>query len=85
MQNEALREKGDAVNELVGDLVSLVRGRSEEERLDLQAVDERAVYEGASDFFEREFGATVEIRPEEESESERAENAIPLRPAIHIE
>lgn len=85
MQNEELREKGDTVNELVSDLVSLVRGRSEDELADLRAVDERVVYEGASDFFEREFGASVEIRREEESESERASNAIPLRPAIHIE
>ncbi|MEM4780567.1 MAG: leucine--tRNA ligase [Halalkalicoccus sp.] len=85
MRDEDLRERGDAVNDLVGDLIDLVRGRSEEELADLRRVDERAVYEGASGFLEREFDAAIEVGSEDETDSERAGNAIPLRPAIHIE
>ena len=87
MQDEALRERGDAVNELVGELVEIVRGRSDEELDTLRAVEERAVYEDAADFFEREFDADVVVCAEEEADDPggRAGNAIPLRPAIHIE
>ncbi|MFC7224742.1 leucine--tRNA ligase [Halalkalicoccus sp. GCM10025322] len=87
MQDEALRERGDAVNDLVGELVEVVRGRSDEDLAQLLAVDEEGVYEHATGFFEREFDADVLVYPEEEADDpeDRAGNAIPLRPAVHIE
>lgn len=85
MQDEDLREKGDVVSDLVGDLIDLARGRSGEELVDLRKVEEKAVYKGAGDFFGREFDASVEVTREENANNERAKNAIPLRPAIHIE
>jgi leucyl-tRNA synthetase len=87
MQDEALRERGDAVNDLVQELVGAVRERSDEELERLREADERAVYEDAIDFFEREFDAEVHVYSEEEADDadERAGNAVPLRPAVHIE
>ncbi|WP_336342618.1 leucine--tRNA ligase [Halalkalicoccus ordinarius] len=87
MQDEQLRERGDAVNDLVGELVGVVRGRSDEELERLQEVDEQEVYEEAAGFFEREFDADVRVYAEEEADDavDRAGNAVPLRPAVHIE
>jgi leucyl-tRNA synthetase len=87
MEDERLRERGDAVNDLVGELVDVVRERSDEALAHLREVDERSVYESAAGFFEREFDADVVVYPEEEADEsvERAGNALPLRPAVHIE
>ena len=88
MQDDTLREKGDAVNDLVQDLVEFVRER-DEDRLDaLAAVDERAVYQDAIGFFEREFDATVEVYDagdEVIDPADKADQAVPYRPAIHLE
>jgi len=86
MQHEDLRERGNAVNELVTSLVDVVRGR-EGDREAMTAIDERATYERAAGFLAREFDAEVEVYPEEDAvdPADRAESAEPLRPAIHIE
>ncbi|MFC6719490.1 leucine--tRNA ligase [Natrialbaceae archaeon GCM10025810] len=88
MQNEELREKGDAVNDLVGDLVSFVRERDEETLEALAAVDEGAVYEDAADFLAREFDAGVVVYAEDADPvdpADKARHAQPFRPAIHLE
>ncbi|MFC4548894.1 leucine--tRNA ligase, partial [Halorussus sp. GCM10023401] len=88
MQHEGLRERGNEVNDLVQDLVSVVRERPDDEVEALTAVDERAVYEDARRFLEREFDAEVEIYEEGEEAydpAEKAGNAAPLRPAVHLE
>jgi leucyl-tRNA synthetase len=88
MEDPDLRERGDAVNDLVGDLVEFVRERSTAERERLRAVDEHAVYEGAADFLAREFDADVEVYREDGDPvdpADRAGSARPYRPAIHIE
>jgi leucyl-tRNA synthetase len=88
MQNEELREKGDAVNDLVQDLVADVRERPDDELDVLADVDELAVYEEARAFFEREFDATVELYREGEDAhdpADKARNAVPFRPAVHLE
>ena len=86
MTDPDLRERGEEVNELVTSLVDAVRGR-EDDREAMTTVDERATYERASEFLEREFDAAVEIYPEEDAvdPADRAGSAEPLRPAIHIE
>jgi leucyl-tRNA synthetase len=46
------------------------------------------VYERATGFLEREFDADVELYVEDEEAydpADRAGNAVPFRPAIHIE
>jgi len=88
MQDEQLRQKGDAVNDLVQELVEYVRERDEETLDGLAEVDELAVYDAARDFFEREFDATVELfdaGSDVEDPAGKASQAVPFRPAIHIE
>jgi leucyl-tRNA synthetase len=88
MQREALREQGDAVNQLVQELVEFARGRDEEELRTLTEVDEAAVYEHAQPFLEREFDATVLVEREDADPvdpADRAGDAEPFRPAIYVE
>jgi leucyl-tRNA synthetase len=88
MTDESLRERGDAVNDLAGDLVELAR-EQDAERLDqLAGVDELAVYADASEFLADEFDAEVEVYAEDADPPDpggRAGQAMPFRPAIHIE
>jgi len=55
----------------------------------MDAVDEVSTYETARAFLEREYDADVEIYAEDGEEivdpENRAEKAVPFRPAIHIE
>ncbi len=89
MSDPDLREKGNAVNDLVQDLVEFVRERDEETIDSLSAVDERAVYEEAAGFLAHEFDADVVVYGEDDEGIEdpegKASAAIPFRPAIHIE
>ncbi|MHC3436888.1 leucine--tRNA ligase [Natrialbaceae archaeon A-gly3] len=88
MQDEQLREKGDAVNQLVGDLVSFVRERNDDRLESLREVDELAVYEDAASFLEAEFDADVEVYAEDDDPvdpADKARHAKPFRPAIHLE
>ncbi|MFB6146413.1 MAG: leucine--tRNA ligase [Halobacteriaceae archaeon] len=85
MDDEALRDRGDAVNELVTDLVDDVRERDADALEILLDVDETAVYEGAASFLEREFDAAVEVIPEADADDDRAAEAVPLRPAIYLD
>jgi len=88
MSDERFREKGDAVNDLVRNLVGLVRERDDETLEALTEVDERGVYEDAAGFLEREFGATVEVFAADgdpEDPAGKADDAVPFRPAVHIE
>jgi len=89
MEDPDLRERGDAVNDLVGDLVELVRGRSDDELATLAQLDERTVYEDVVDFLAAEFDADVVVSGEDDPDLNdpqgRADAAVPFRPAIHIE
>ncbi|MFC4247137.1 leucine--tRNA ligase [Natribaculum luteum] len=88
MQDEQLREKGDAVNQLVGDLVSFVRERDEESLETLAEIDEMTVYEDAASFLADEFDADVEVYAEDGDPvdpADKARHAQPFRPAIHLE
>jgi len=89
MQDPDLRERGNEVNDLVGELADLTRGVADE-TLGAQAeLDEYVVYTGARAFLEREFDASVEVYVEDDPDitdpADRASGAVPLRPAIHIE
>ncbi|MFB6302751.1 MAG: leucine--tRNA ligase [Haloferacaceae archaeon] len=88
MSDPDLRERGDAVSDLVGDLIDLTRGLDDEAVDLLRDVDERAVYDHAVPFLEREFDADVAVYAEDEDPpdpADRAETAVPFRPAVHIE
>ena len=89
MQDPDLREQGDAVNDLVQDLVELVRGVEQETLAAMAEIDERSTYETAVEFLEREHNAEVTVYGEDDADivdpGEKASNAVPFRPAIHIE
>ncbi len=82
MEDPDLRERGEAVNALVGDLIETVRGLTEAELGAMAEIDERALYEEAAAFLESEFDATVEVVSEAKSDAEKAGQAAPVRPAI---
>jgi leucyl-tRNA synthetase len=89
MSDPDLRERGDAVNDLVQDLVAVVRERDDETLETLADLDEAAVYAEALDALEREHDATVELYREDDDDvvdpGGKAGQAIPFRPAVHIE
>jgi leucyl-tRNA synthetase len=88
MQRPELREKGNEVNQLVQDLVEVVRERDGETLAALTEVDERAVYENALRFLGEEFDATVEVYAEDAEPVDpagKAGKAVPFRPAVHLE
>ena len=89
MSDPDLRERGDAVNGLVQELVGFARGREDEELAALAELDEHAAYADATEFLAREFDAEVEVYTEDDAEivdpADKAEQAVPFRPAIHIE
>jgi leucyl-tRNA synthetase len=89
MQDPDLRERGNEVNQLVQDLVELVRSLDDEVLAAMDDVDEVSTYETAVDFLEREYDADVVVYAEDGEEIEdpenRASKAVPFRPAIHIE
>ncbi len=82
MKDPDLRERGEAVNDLVGDLIETVRGLDDAELEAMAEIEERDLYEEAAAFLESEFDATVEVVPEAESDAEKASQAAPFRPAI---
>lgn len=87
MKDEEMRKRGKEVTETTKQVTTLIH------RLPPQLVvqflkrdlDERAVFEGASDFLSRDFGVPVFIRDAEESEHAKARSALPFKPAIVIE
>ena len=88
MQDEALRERGDAVNDLAQAMVSVVRERDEETLAAMTEVDEQSVYEAASEFLAAEFDAAVEVYAEDDDPPDpagKAGQAEPFRPAVYIE
>ena len=89
MSDPDLRERGDEVNQLVQDLVEVVRERAEDDLRAMLDVDEAATYEDASGFLSREFDAEIEVyaedAPDVEDPGEKAGSAQPLRPAVHVE
>ncbi|MFC4358038.1 leucine--tRNA ligase [Halobium salinum] len=88
MQNPDLRERGNDVNDLVGELVEDLRGLDEETVEAMREADEAAIYEDAAPFLGREFDAEVEVYVEGEDAhdpADRAKQAVPFRPAVHLE
>ncbi|MFB6096831.1 MAG: leucine--tRNA ligase, partial [Haloferacaceae archaeon] len=84
MQDPDLRERGNAVNALVQELVEVARDHDPEERALLADLDEVAAYESAAAFLAEEFDAEVEVVDEADADDEKAGNAVPLRPAISL-
>ncbi|MFB6198630.1 MAG: class I tRNA ligase family protein, partial [Halobacteriaceae archaeon] len=84
MSQESLRERGDEVNDLVGRLIDTVRERDDSVLADLIKMNEEEIYSSAAGFIGDEFDASVVVKPEETVDEEWTEDAIPFRPAIHL-
>ena len=87
MDDPAMRERGDAVNDLVVDLVDVVREREADRLETLLAVDEARVYADAASFLGAEFDAEVVVTDASEASGAHAEHAAdarPLRPAVEL-
>ncbi|QCC48653.1 leucine--tRNA ligase [Halobellus limi] len=84
MQDPDLRERGNAVNDLVGELVEFARGRDDGELSALAEVDEGDAYERAADFLATEFDAEIVVQREGD-DAEAHKQAVPFRPAIELE
>ena len=89
MQDPALRERGDAVNRLVQELIEDTRGMDDETLAILTDIDERTVYDAAADFIGEQFDAAVEVYGETDPDvvdpTDKRSAAVPLRPAIHLD
>jgi leucyl-tRNA synthetase len=88
MSDPVLRERGDAVNDLAGELVELARDLDEATVDAMAGLDERATYEAAVPFLEREFDAEVTVYDEDADPpdpGDTAGDAVPFRPAVHLE
>ncbi|UPM41890.1 leucine--tRNA ligase [Halocatena salina] len=88
MEQPELRKRGEEVNQLVGDLVGHVRGRDDETLSTMTEIEEQAVYEQAEAFFAQEFGAEIVVKNETDAgddEREQASDAVPFRPAVHLD
>jgi len=84
MQDPDLRERGNAVNDLVSELIEFARGRDDDELDALAGLDEQDAYERAADFLGREFDAEIVVQKEGE-DVEARKQAVPFRPAIELE
>ena len=81
MSDPDLRERGNAVNDLVSELVGFVRGRDADDLGALAGLDEAAIYEDAAGFLETEFDAEIVVERETDDEA----GAVPFRPSIDLE
>jgi leucyl-tRNA synthetase len=87
MKDEAMRKRGKEAAEAVKQITALVHKfpPDQVEGLLSHPLDEKKVFEGARDLFEREFRAPVRILPAEDSKHPKARLALPYKPAIVIE
>jgi leucyl-tRNA synthetase len=88
MQYDSIRSRSDEAADLVEELVEFVRERPVEQLGWLGDIEEHEVYEEAARFLGAEFDAEIEIYqegPDVYDPADKAANAVPFRPAIHLE
>ena len=81
MSDPDLRQRGDAVNDLVSELIEFARARGADELDALATLDEATVYRDAATFLESAFDAEIRI----ETEDGDGDGAVPFRPSIELE
>ncbi len=87
MKDESMRSRGKAATEAAKQITNLIHRLPPQitEPLSEAPLDEQAVFTGAKEFLEREFGVTVNIVEAGESSHPKANAALPFKPAILIE
>jgi leucyl-tRNA synthetase len=81
MTDPEMRERGGAINTLVGELITQVRERAPERAAALATVDELGVYTDAAGFLADRFDAEIEVVREEGADDVRP---VPFRPALTL-
>jgi leucyl-tRNA synthetase len=87
MKNDTMRKRGKEVTDAAKQCTNLIH-RLPPQIVDLiatEGVNERAIFEQAKDFLEKEFGVPFHITDSEGSSHTKAVTALPFKPAIIIE
>ena len=87
MKDDAMRKRGKEVTDTAKQCTTLIHRLPPQvvEPLTREQVNEKAVFEEAKGFLEKEFGVPVHITEAESSEHPKAATALPFKPAIIIE
>jgi leucyl-tRNA synthetase len=87
MKDETMRRRGKEASDAARQCTTLIHRLPPYvvEPLTHEPVDEKAIFEAAKEFLEREFGVTVHITEAESSDHPKAASALPFKPAIIIE
>ncbi|ADN36566.1 leucyl-tRNA synthetase [Methanolacinia petrolearia DSM 11571] len=87
MKDEDMRKRGKSATDAAKQITNLIHRLPPEvvERISSVSIDEEEVFESAREFIEKEFGLPLNIVPAEESTHQKAQQALPFKPAIVIE
>ena len=87
MKNDGMKKRGKEATDTTKQITTLIHRLPPHvvEPLSREPVNERAVFEAAQAFLEKEFGVPVHIDDAEGSGHIKALTALPFKPAIIIE
>jgi leucyl-tRNA synthetase len=87
MKDDAMRKRGREATDAAKQCTTLIHRLPPHvvQPLAQEPINERAVFESAQAFLEKEFGVPVHITDAETSEHAKAATALPFKPAIVIE
>ena len=87
MKDDAMRRRGKEATDAAKQCTTLIHRLPPQvvEPLRREQVNEKAVFEAAKGFLEKEFGVPVHITEAESNEHPKAATALPFKPAIIIE
>jgi leucyl-tRNA synthetase, archaeal and cytosolic family len=81
MADPTMRERGEVINGLVGELITQLRERPQARAASLAAIDEGGVYTDAAGFLADRFDAEVEVVREADADAVRP---VPFRPELTL-
>jgi leucyl-tRNA synthetase len=87
MKDDSMRRRGKEASDTAKQCTTLIHRLPPYvvEPLTREPINEKAVFEAAKEFLEREFGVPVHITQAESSDHPKAASALPFKPAIIIE
>ena len=82
-----MRKRGKSATDAAKQITNLIHRLPPEvvERISSVSINEEEVFESAREFIEKEFGLPLKIVPVGESTHQKAQQALPFKPAIVIE
>lgn len=87
MKDEEMRKRGKETTDAAKQITNLIHRLPPEvvERIVMESLDEKEVFESAREFIENEFGLPLKIVSADGSTHQKARQALPFKPAIVIE